>query len=459
MAISLSPDVLVCGAGCAGLAAALASARTGAKTLLVERAPFAGGIITCAGLPYFDGVARKKDGVVMTRGIPVELLVRMGVCKPSDQVIFPHNVTIDSIERFKILADKMLQEEQNLQFLYHAFVADAVVNGDRIVEVVVATKGGLLRIKPTIVIDTTGDADIAARTGVPLDIFQEHMPMSLHFRIGNVVLKPDVGSIVMKPDVDGPGLTPGEVDGKLLSEILQKAYEDGRIGNFYGPLISFRFAPNEAYVHGTRVVADATDPEDLTRAEMQGRIDAWTMFELWKRQVPGFENSYYISSGPYSGIRETRRILGQYVLTEHDVKEEKKFSDAVATGCWFMDLHPNHPCPGSYKDWLRNAQEDGEGEKFPVELLGHQPSYYDIPYRSLQPRQVANLLVAGRCHSATRLAASSSRVTATAMAMGQAAGTAAALALKSRTTVQELKGEEVRDFLDQQGAGPYDGPA
>jgi hypothetical protein len=263
----------------------------------------------------------------------------------------------------------------------------------------------------------------------------------------------------MKPDVDGPGLTPGEVDGKLLSEILQKAYEDGRIGNFYGPLISFRFAPNEAYVHGTRVVADATDPEDLTRAEMQGRIDAWTMFELWKRQVPGFENSYYISSGPYSGIRETRRILGQYVLTEHDVKEEKKFSDAVATGCWFMDLHPNHPCPGSYKDWLRNAQEDGEGEKFPVELLGHQPSYYDIPYRSLQPRQVANLLVAGRCHSATRLAASSSRVTATAMAMGQAAGTAAALALKSRTTVQELKGEEVRDFLDQQGAGPYDGPA
>jgi hypothetical protein len=440
MPISLKPDVLVCGAGCAGIAAALACARGGAQTLLIERAPFAGGIITCAGLPHFDGVGRKKDGVIMTRGIPLELLARMGVCKLSDQVIKPYNVAINSIERFKIVADQLFQAEPNLQILYHAFAVDAVVKDDRITEVVIAGKGGLQRIHATTVIDTTGDADVAARAGVPLDHSREYMPLTLHFRIGNVVLNPDLIC---------PGTQPGEVRATRCREVLQKAYEDGRIKSFYGPFISFRFAPDEAYVMATRVAADATDPEDLTRAEMQGRIDAWTIFELWKQHVPGFENAYYISSGPYIGVRETRRILGQYILTEHDLKDEKRFPDAVATGCWWLDLQPEYATPGG-------ANPPPEARP---ELVGYQPSYYDIPYRSLLPRQVANLLVAGRCHSATRLAASSTRVTATAMAMGQAVGAAAALAKESHTTVQELDGKKVRDLLDRQGVGPYAGPA
>lgn len=429
MPISAEPDVLVCGAGCAGLAAALAAARRGARTLLIERAPFAGGIITCAGLPYFDGVARKKDGVIVTPGIPVELLARMGVCELSDRVIQPYNVPIHSIERFKIVADQLLQAEPHLQFLYHTFAVDAVVKGGRITEVVLAGKGGLQRVRAKTVIDTTGDADVAARAGVPLDHSHEYMPMSLHFRIGNIVRNNELS--------------------KRCREVLQKAYEEGRIQNFYGPGLSFQFAPDEAYVHATRVTADATNPEDLTRAEMQGRIDAWTMFELWKQHVPGFENAYYISSGPYIGIRESRRIVGQYVLTELDIKEEKRFPDAVATGCWYLDLHPSYATAGT-----ANAASGALGG-----LDGYQPNHYDIPYRSLLPRQTANLLVAGRCHSATRLAASSTRVTATAMAMGQAAGTAAALARELHISVQELDGRKVRDLLDQQHAGPYAGPA
>jgi len=134
------------------------------------------------------------------------------------------------------------------------------------------------------------------------------------------------------------------------------------------------------------------------------------MFELWKEQIPGFEDSYYIGSGPYIGVRETRRIDGQYVLTEHDIQAERQFADAVATGCWYMDLQPNYPTPGGGNAPVGSLQG----------LDGFQPAHYDIPYRSLLPRKVANLLVAGRCHSATRLAASSTRVTATAMAMGQA---------------------------------------
>jgi hypothetical protein len=429
MAISTEPDVLVCGAGCAGIGAALASARAGAKTLLIERAPFAGGIITTAGLPFFDGVARKKDGVIVTRGIPLELLVRMGVCKAADEVIQPHNPAINSIERFKVEMDRMLLAEPNLQFLYHTFAADVVRKNDRIAEVIVANKAGLTRLRPKTIIDATGDADLAARAEAPLDTSREFMPMSLHFRIGNVVSN-------------------AELRGRCR-DVIVAAHKRGEIPSFYGPGVGFRFAEDEVYVHAIRVTADATDPEELTRAEIQGRKDAWTMFELWKKHVPGFEKSYYISSGPFIGIRESRRIAGKYVLTEHDIKETRQFPDAIATGCWYLDLHPSYATTGS-----ANVAPGAMGG-----LDGYQPSHYDIPYGALLPRKIENLLVAGRCHSASRMAASSTRVTATAMAMGEAAGTAAALATSMHKSVQELDGRKVRDVLDSRHAGPFTGAA
>lgn len=427
MAIDFSPDVLVCGAGCAGIAAALASARRGARTVLVERAGFAGGIITTVGLPFFDGIARKSDRKILQRGIGLELLSRMGVCKAGDEYVYAHNPAIRSIERFKILLDEMITAEKNLQPLYHSFVAGAVTSGGRIREVLVANKGGIERFRPATVIDCTGDADVAFRAGTPCETSKEYMPLTLHFRIGNVT--------------DNPQLR------QRCRETLVEAYRDGRLKNYYGPGVSFLFANDEVYLHAVRVPADPLDPEDLTRAEMQGRRDAWTMFELWKEKVPGFENSYYITSGPYIGIRESRRIAGQYVLTEHDIRDEKKFADAVATGCWYLDLHPNYATAGS-----ANVKPGGLGG-----LDGYQPDHYDIPYRSLLPKKVENLLVAGRCHSATRLAQSSSRVTATAMAMGQAAGVAAAMAAEGRKTVQELDGVRVRHALDQIHAGPFGG--
>jgi FAD-dependent oxidoreductase family protein len=176
----------------------------------------------------------------------------------------------------------------------------------------------------------------------------------------------------------------------------------------------------------------------LTAAEMQGRADAWAMFQRWQREVPGFEEAYFISSGPFIGVRETRRIVGRYVLTEDDIRQDRRFDDAVATGCWYLDMHPLEATPGA-------AQTS----------LGFQPGPYDIPYGSILPTKVANLLVAGRCHSATRWAASSTRVTVTAMALGQAAGTAAALAVQQRVGPQEIAGQKVRATLEQQHAGPY----
>jgi hypothetical protein len=204
----------------------------------------------------------------------------------------------------------------------------------------------------------------------------------------------------------------------------------------------FMFGKNEVYVHGVRVPADPTSAADLSRAEMQGRADAHAMFRAWKQDVPAFADSYFLEAYPWIGVRESRRILGRYVLSEDDLGRSRRFDDAIATGCWYMDIHPNKTVAGSANDFAP--------EKF-------QPEPYDIPYRSLVPQGLSNLLVAGRCHSATRKAHGSTRVTATAMAMGEAAGVAAAIALKTKTEVAALNGAIVRETLRRQNAGPFTG--
>lgn len=419
--MTLSTDVLVCGGGCAGLAAALSAARNGAQTLLVERAGFAGGIITAVGLPYFDGIAHIKDKRVVVGGIALELLVKMGVCKAGAVTLEQHAPTIKNLEAFKLLADRLLcAEAPRLSVLFHSFVCEVKTKDDRITEVRVANKDGLVTITPQVVLDCTGDGDVAAWSGAPVVKTEPLQPMTLHFRIGNIKRNPEVA--------------------RRCREQLVAAHEAGELRLFYGPGMNFIFAPNEVTVHAIRVAADASIAADLTQAEMQGRADAWTMFERWHKNVPGFEESYFITSGPYIGARETRRIAGVYVLTEEDIRQRRAFEDAIATGCWYLDLHPQKATPGS-------AQEK--------DRKGFQPDPYDIPYRSLLPQKISNLLVAGRCHSATQLAASSTRVTVTAMAMGQAAGAAAALALQSKTSPAELSGAKVRRTLEAQHAGPY----
>jgi len=426
---TIQTDVLVCGGGCAGVAAALASARNGARTVLIERAGFAGGIITCVGLPYFDGLIAKQDGRFVAGGIPVELLVAMGAAKPGARSIddcrpdlitkYWGSVRVPSTEEFKLLTDRLLSEERDrLTVLYHSFACEAEVREGRISAVLVANKDGLARIEARQVIDCTGDGDIAAWAGAPVEKNQPLMPLTLHFRIGNV--------------------SPNKEMAGAAKQALIEANQRGELPLFYGPGLMFAFAKDEVYIHAVRVSGDASDAADLTRAEMQGRRDAWTMFREWKKSVPGFEDSYFVTCGPYIGIRESRRIVGQHVLTFDDLKTCRRYDDAIATGCWFLDIHPNQVSIAK-----------------PFAGSGFQPEPYDIPYRTLVPKSVSNLLVAGRCHSASAEAAASSRVTVTAMALGQAAGTAAALATKAGQEVSQFPGVKVRETLKSQGAGPF----
>jgi len=415
---ALEADVLVCGGGCAGLGAALSAARNGQRTILIERAGFAGGIITSVGLPFFDGIADIKDGRIVVRGIGLELLAKSGACEANAAHLKTHNPTIHNVEAFKVLADQLLTAEKDkLRVLYHSSVCGVEMDGERIAAVLVANKAGITRVRARQVIDCTGDADVAAWAGAPTDKGAELQPLTLHFRIGNVKKTADLS--------------------KNCRVALEKAHERGELPMYYGPGVMFMFAPNEIYVHGVRVPGDASDPADLTRAEMQGRADAWAMFEAWKRDVPGFEDSYFMTSGPFIGVRETRRIVGQHVLDEKEILATTAFDDAIATGCWYLDMHPNKITTGG-----ANA------------VPKQQPAPYDIPYRSLLPQNVDNLIVAGRCHSTTRLAQSSTRVTVTAMALGEAAAVAAALANQGGTSPLKIDGRDVRKKLKAQNAGP-----
>ncbi len=418
---TLKTDVLVCGGGCAGTAAALAAARRGAKVLLVEKAPFGGGIITCVGLPYFDGIANIKDNRIVVRGVALELLSKSGVCKPDATHTAKHNPTIGNSFAFKLLLDQLLREQRDqLTVLFNSFVCAVNSTDGRIRSVQIANKDGLVNVEANTVIDCTGDADVAAWAGAPFEQNAEVQPLTLHFRIGNVKR---IGNL-----------------GQNCRAALAKAQAAGELPFYYGPGVMFLYHDSEVYIHGIRVPANPTDAADLSRAEMQGRADAWAMFQAWKREVPGFEQSYFIEAYPWIGVRESRRIIGQYVLNEDDLMKARRFDDAVATGCWYLDLHPNKTVVGSANDF--------DPKKV-------QPNPYDIPYRSLLPQKVENLLVAGRCHSATRGAHASTRVTVTAMAMGEAAGTAAALSVAAKTTPQEINGVKLREALKAGGAGPF----
>lgn len=421
--MTLQTDVLVCGGGCAGLAAALAAARNGAKVLLVERAGFAGGIITTVGLPYFDGIADFYTKKVVTPGLPLEIFARAGGCKPDAATLDSHNPTIATVERFKFLADEMLRAEApRLAVLFHTFACGVKTDGagGHVAAVQLANKDGLVTVEPRIVVDCTGDGDVAAWSGAPVRKVPPLQPMTLHWRVGNV--KFPEGADKMR---------------ERVRKEAEAAHAAGELPFFYGPHFNTHFAKDELYFHAVRVPGDGSDAADLTRAEMQGRRDCWTMFDRFKKAVPGWEDAYFIYSGPFIGIRETRRIDGQYVLTEDDIKAGRRFDDAIATGCWYMDVHPNEVTAGGFN-----------------KLEKMQPKPYDIPYRSLRPRGVDNLLVAGRCHSATPLASSSTRVTATAMAMGQAAGVAAALAARNGVGLDDHDGKKVREQLDARGWGP-----
>ena len=404
------PDILVCGAGLAGIGAAVSAARAGASTLVVERNGFAGGFFTTIIGSAFDGFVDERTGQPVVGGIVFEMLERMGVIQPGQGPNLSYNVNGDfsfvemhpdriiprcDPERFKRAADAILLES-GTQILYHTQVADVITHAQHINAVIVSNKNGLVAIKPKIVIDCTGDGDVAAWANAPFEKAESLQPMSLHFRIA-----------YLEPSYDLR---------RRCAAVLESVQKKGDLKLYAGPYPA-TFSGRDVYFNASRYPGDNTNPADWTAAEIQGRKDAWIMFENWKTELEEFKDAYFMTSGPVAGARESRRIVGDYVLTADDVYEGRQHNDAIVIGAWRIDKHPAHQAGYHNIPWT--------------------PPYH-IPYRTLLPKNCDNLLVAGRCHSATSEALASSRVTATAMGMGQAAGIAAALSVRDNLIPRDI---------------------
>jgi hypothetical protein len=413
--VAAEPDVLVCGTGLAGIGAAVAAARNGASVMAVDRMGFAGGFFTNIIGSAFDGFVYEGTGKPVVGGLVFEMLERMGVVRPGEAPNLSYNVNGDFTEvekhpdrviprtdpeLFKKASDDILVES-GVKPLFHSQVSDVITSAGRVDTVIVSNKDGLVAVKPKYVIDATGDADVAAWAGSQYEKADSLQPMSLHFRIGFVELTFELR--------------------RKCAAVLEKARAEGKIGLYGGPWPA-TFSGRDIYFNVIRTPGDATNPEDWTNAEIQGRSDAWKMFNLWKEALPEFKDAYFFTSGPTAGSRESRRIVGDYMLTGDDILTAKRQDDVVVLGAWRIDKHP---------------EKEAGYHNMPI------VPPYDISYRTLLPQGMENLWVAGRCHSATSEALASSRVTANAMGMGQAAGTAAALALESNT---DSRGVSISDL-------------
>jgi len=445
--VAARPDVLVVGGGPAGIGAALGAARAGADVVLVERYGFLGGNATVALVmpwmsfhtsrgrpPDLGGVGLMPqdhgEGEPVVAGAHVELIERLvaagGAVPPSPAT--GYTVPFDP-EAFKTLALDVL-DEAGVTLLLHAFASGVVdVSGDR--TVVLETKSGPLVVQPAAVVDATGDGDVAAAAGADFALGREAdglvQPMTLMFRMADFDRTAFEAYVRRHPNqwrgVHG------------LGDLVAKATAEGRLDLpredvlFFGTPHEREVAVNSSRVTGVLGI----DAWELSRAETIARRQVDQIARFLHDDVPGFADSYLVQSGVGIGVRETRRIVGQYVLSGDDVLGARKFSDVIARGTYPVDIHD----PEGRGTVLRTVPE-GDA--------------YDIPLRCLLPRDVDGVLVAGRCISGTHEAHSSYRVTPTAMATGQAAGVCGALAAARGVAPRDVPAEAVQTALLEQGA-------
>jgi ribulose 1,5-bisphosphate synthetase/thiazole synthase len=413
-------DVCVAGGGPAGLGAALAAARLGASVCLLERHGFLGGNFTAASVGTVCGLY-VKDGSAgfdyVTRGVAEEvaeaLKARGAAMGP---VPFKETAVLLYVPwAAKRLFDHVITEQPGIRLLLHALVSDVVRNGDRLDAVIVATKQGPRAVRARAFVDATGDADLVVFAGG-----EWAMSPSGHRQHASM-------QFVMQHADDQVALAQGLAG--LAGAIAEHGDHLSRDGGALLPT----FRPGEFIGAMTRITGksgepiDATDLDELTHGELEGRRRAEEAAAFVIEHVPGFEAAFLADTAPVLGVRESRRVVGNYVLRGDDVTSLARFPDAVAAGAWPREYHV-------------------EGRSTTYEPLP-PGGFYQVPLRALRPRGLANVWAAGRCVSADSDALASLRVMGPSLVLGQAAGTAAALDLRG-----EAGSEQVRASLLEQGA-------
>ncbi len=419
-------DVVVAGGGPAGVPAAVAAARQGAQVLIVERFGFLGGMAT-AGLvnpwmPFQETVGpwkeRDKD---IIEGVLKEINDRLGA-KGGLAAKSGREARIFDPEILKIVLQEMV-EEAGVSLLCHAVVCGCEREGASLSSIKVAVKGDVVDVKAKVFIDCTGDADLSAAAGAVIEKGRgedgKTQPCTLNFRLGGVD-RDAFDAWQDKYREENP-------DERLGHSLILKWQKAGKLScprdNF---LIFSTNRRDVLHFNQTRIVnVDVTDPNDMTRAQVEGTRQVWEFVELFRAEVGGLENCYIHSIAPQIGVRESRRVVGDYVLTESDVLGAAKFDDGIVRCNYVIDIHS----PTGAGTVIKHLEPG---------------TTYEIPYRCLTPKGLDNLLVAGRPISATHEAHSSLRVMPTCIGIGEAAGIAAAMAAASGCPVGEVDAAELR---------------
>ena len=445
----LNADVVVVGGGPAGMCAAIAAAREGVRVILIEQGGFCGGMATKGLVGPFMTCYDAKGETMIIRGLFKEIVERMvargfaihpaqvhgGTAFTSWIKIGHEHVTPFEPEGLKIIIDEMLTEA-GVKILYHTDFIHPVLDNNTISGILVSSKRGLEIIKATVVIDCTGDGDVAYRSGVPYEMGNQELnliqPATMFFHISNV--DPDSVEADIQANIHNFYRKDG-FNYRSFHWRVTQARENGdwdlnrvSIGMFRMP------KPDEWCVNTSRIMGvNSTDNESLTNAELIGRQQVYKILHFLQKYVPGCENARIKSIASHIGIRESRHIQGDYRLTAEDLLNSKVPEDSILLAANSVDVHGRFgPTSNEY-----------------VPIKG---KYYGVPYRCLIPKGIEQLLIAGRCVSADSTAAGAIRVMPPCMGMGEAAGVAAALSVKEGITVRRIDVQNLRKVLKDRGA-------
>lgn len=454
-------DVIVAGGGMAGVCAAVAAARNGARTLLVDRYTFLGGNATAGLLGNFLTFHDMK-GEKICDGIPQEVVdgcIALGGAFREHRGHLPnaygnsYSVTPIDAEVLKLVAQKLCAAA-SVRVALNTYTVGPVVQDGRITGIRVVDKTGEATLRGKVVIDCTGDADVVAKAGGSFlqgDAEGRTMSISLFSRMGNVDLQKHLDYVKAHPEefmlAEDPfiGKTKAQkaaelkhwMDYPLVTGHYTAVKEAQTKGEFHPNrqrvVFSITTTPGVVTLNSTSMLGyDPVDGEALTQAAIEGREQVFRVADFYRKYVPGFEKSFILDSASALGIRESRRIVGVETLTDEWCVAGRKGERDIGRGAYCLDVH----------------QASGVIEHKHIE----NGEYYGIPYGCLVPKEVEGVLVAGRCLSSERFANGSARNQAHVQAMGQAAGTAAAISVKTGRLPREIDVAALRQTLSAQGA-------